>query len=190
MGNALVSLSTLRQPKVIDALPAPLRESVSQDIARLDKLNSDLVHLANFAELTPSRSDLRNVLKAVGERLGVKVELPPDAVEISVVVELVDFALDALARTVGENQPSEPAKPITMQLRSTGDGDGTTALVSIQGSGLELEGILPQSEPDDTPNQGRLTVFIAKEVLRLHGGEIHAGPGIAGTEILISLRRW
>jgi hypothetical protein len=39
------------------------------------------------------------------------------------------------------------------------------------------------------PNQGRITVFLAKEILRLHRGEIHAGPGIEGTEILISLRR-
>ena len=33
-----------------------------------------------------------------------------------------------------------------------------------------------------------LGVFLAKEILRLHHGEIHAGPGMEGTEILISLR--
>jgi hypothetical protein len=38
------------------------------------------------------------------------------------------------------------------------------------------------------PNQGKLGVFLAKEVLRLHQGEIHAGPGMDGMEILISLR--
>jgi signal transduction histidine kinase len=38
------------------------------------------------------------------------------------------------------------------------------------------------------PNQGRLGVFLAKEIIRLHRGEIHAGPGLEGTEILISLR--
>jgi hypothetical protein len=35
-----------------------------------------------------------------------------------------------------------------------------------------------------------MSVFLAKEILRLHHGEIHAGPGIEGTEILISLRSW
>ena len=30
--------------------------------------------------------------------------------------------------------------------------------------------------------------FLAKEILRLHHGEIHAGPGMEGTEILISVR--
>jgi hypothetical protein len=33
-------------------------------------------------------------------------------------------------------------------------------------------------------------VFLAKEILRLHHGEIHAGPGMEGTEILISVRGW
>jgi hypothetical protein len=32
-------------------------------------------------------------------------------------------------------------------------------------------------------------VFLAKEIIRLHRGEIHAGPGLGGTEILISLRK-
>jgi hypothetical protein len=63
-------------------------------------------------------------------------------------------------------------------------------LVSIKGKSLELEGILPEATPDSVPNQGRMGVFIAKEVIRLHGGSIHAGPGMEGTEILISLRKW
>ena len=63
-----------------------------------------------------------------------------------------------------------------------------TALFSIKGKQLELEGILPEPTEGAVPNQGRMGVFLAKEVLRLHRGEIHAGPGLEGTEILISLR--
>ncbi len=190
IGNSLVSLGTLRHAATRDALPAGLRETVLGDLGRLEKLNSDLVHMANFADMAPEQIDLRDVLQRIGEALEIKVELPPDPVEIRVVTGLVSFAFEALARTVAENQPAEPEKRLTVQLRATGEGDERTALVSVQGSGLELEGILPDASPDMAPNQGRLTVFIAKEIVRLHGGEIHAGPGLAGTEILISLRKW
>jgi hypothetical protein len=64
-----------------------------------------------------------------------------------------------------------------------------TALLSVKGKNLELEGILPEPSNGAVPNQGRLGVFLAKEILRLHQGEIHAGPGMEGTEILISLRK-
>ena len=46
----------------------------------------------------------------------------------------------------------------------------------------------PEPTDHEVPNQGKLGVFLAKEVLRLHQGEIHAGPGMDGMEILISLR--
>ena len=58
----------------------------------------------------------------------------------------------------------------------------------MKGRNLELEGILPEPVVGDVPNQGRIAVFLAKEIIRLHQGEIHAGPGLQGTEILISLR--
>jgi hypothetical protein len=38
------------------------------------------------------------------------------------------------------------------------------------------------------PNQGHLKVLLAREILTLHHGDIHAGPGMEGTEILISIR--
>lgn len=75
-----------------------------------------------------------------------------------------------------------------LQVRSTGFGSDQTALISLEGSGLELEGILPEPIENAVPNQGRLGVLLAKEILRLHHGEIHAGPGMDGTEILVSLR--
>jgi hypothetical protein len=92
--------------------------------------------------------------------------------------------------SVTENRVGRDGIQIVMQLRSTGTGPETTALLSIQGKHLELEGVLPEPTPGATPNQGRLGVFLAKEVIRLHHGEIHAGPGMLGTEILISLRGW
>ncbi len=77
---------------------------------------------------------------------------------------------------------------MTLQVRSTGTGTELTALLSLKGKHLELEGILPEPVDNGVPNQGRIGVFLAKEILRIHRGEIHAGPGLEGTEILISVR--
>ena len=87
-----------------------------------------------------------------------------------------------------ENRPAQGPREMTLQLRSTGEGAELTALVSVKGRNLELEGILPEPAEGAVPNHGRIAVFLAKEIIRLHHGEIHAGPGMEGTEILVSLR--
>ena len=190
VGNSLVSLAAWGNRPSQQRMPAALRKSIESDVARLNRLNRDLVKLAEFALMQPATADLRNILEAAGEALGTPVEVPPDPVEIEVVSDLVQYALESLLETILENQPKDPSRELKVQLRSTGDAAALTALISIQGSGLELEGILPSPSVDGVPNQGRLAVFIAKEIVRLHGGEIHAGPGMEGTEILLSLRRW
>lgn len=190
ISNSLVSLSSLSQGPAKVGIPEPLLKSIDSDIKRLHGLNRDLIQLAEFSDMEPAETDIKEILSKLGADWDAKVELPPEPVILEVVAELVTYALDALVRTVAENQPDELAKTLTVQLRSTGEGAEQTGLISIQGSGLELEGILPDAKEERTPNQGRLMVFIAKEILRLHGGEIHAGPGMAGTEILLSLRRW
>ena len=55
---------------------------------------------------------------------------------------------------------------------------------------LALEGILPAPEPGATPTHGRIGVFIAKEIVHLHGGSIQAGTGTNGPEISLSIRQW
>lgn len=190
LGNALVSFAAMGNRSSQLRLPAALRKSIASDLARLTRLNNDLVKLAEFALMQAEKVDLRTILQQAGEAVGTTVEVPPDPVEIEVVGELVRYALEALICTIAENQPADASSRLKVQLRSTGDATVMTALISIQGTGLELEGILPDPDPDQIPNQGRLAVFIAKEIVRLHGGEIHAGPGMEGTEILLSLRHW
>ncbi len=102
--------------------------------------------------------------------------------------KLLDFALRSLIQCVAENRGELGSRELSLQVRSTGSGPELTALFSIKGKHLELEGILPEPVEGAVPNQGRLGVFLAKEILRLHHGEIHAGPGMEGTEILISVR--
>jgi hypothetical protein len=190
IGNSLVSLSTLRHGAAEAALPAPIRDTVHKDLHRLGKVNELLAQLANFTDAEAAVTDVRGIITAIGQRNHVKAEVGPDPVLIAVVPELIESALEAIVQTVAENRPEFGPREMALQLRATGEGDELTGLVSIKGRHLELEGILPEPVPLAIPNQGRIGVFLAKEVIRLHGGEIHAGPGLEGTEILISLRKW
>jgi hypothetical protein len=131
---------------------------------------------------------MRVLAQEIGSALKLEVEVGPEPVELTVARDLVDFALRALVTTIGENRPTQGLRELTLQVRTTGEGAERTALLSLKGKHLELEGILPEPVDGSVPKQGRLGVFLAKEVLRLHHGEIHAGPGIEGTEILFSLR--
>jgi hypothetical protein len=188
IGNALVSLAAVRH--AAEAPPPGLMEAAKADITKLEAVNRHLGSLANLTEIEPEDVDLRDLLREVGSKCGVTVEVGPDPVPLRVAPRLLAFALVSMIDTVAENRPELGTRDLSIQLRSTGEGEGLTALVSVKGKQLELEGILPEPEPGSVPNQGRIGVFIAREVIRLHRGEVHAGPGLEGTEILISLRRW
>lgn len=188
LGNALVSLATLRQIAPGQALPAPLLEAARVDVLRLEGLNANIGLMQTLHEAEPIDVDMREIAKAVGAALALRVEVGPDPVRLSVARGLMEFSLRSLIATVIENRSGMNAGELALQVRSTGKGSELTALLSLKGKHLELEGILPEPTENEVPNQGRLGVFLAKEVLRLHQGEIHAGPGMDGTEILISLR--
>jgi len=187
LGNALVSLATLRQ--MGGSSPPPgLLETAKTDIAKLERLNRQLGLLQNLHESEVGPADVRDLAQALGTELGFKVEVGPEPVRLTVAVELVKFALRSLIEVVSENRAPQGMEDLVLQIRSTGEGDKSTALISLQGRRLELEGIMPEPVEGGVPNQGRLEILLAKEVIRLHRGEIHAGPGMQGTEILISLR--
>jgi hypothetical protein len=146
--------------------------------------------MQSLHEASAEPVDVRDLAQAVGHSLGLRVEVGPDPVVLSACKKQLDFALRALIRTIAENRPDQGTRELALKVRSTGSGPELTALLSLKGKHLELEGILPEPVDDAVPNQGRLSVFLAKEILRLHHGEIHAGPGMEGTEILISVRKW
>lgn len=189
LGNSLVSLATFRHAGPDRPLPPPMIETMKNDVAQLEALNNNLALMQSLHEADPVPVDIRDLAQHVGHSLGLRVEVGPDPVVLPVAKKLVDFALRALIRTVGENRPEHGLRELALKVRSTGSGGELTALLSLKGKHLELEGILPEPVNGAVPNQGRLGVFLAKEILRLHQGEIHAGPGMEGTEILISLRR-
>jgi hypothetical protein len=188
LGNALVSLATLRQIDPGQALPAPLLEAARGDVLRLEGLNANIGLMQTLHEAVPIAVDMREVAQSVGAALKLRVEVGPDPVPLTLAKGLMEFSLRSLIATVIENRSALNAGELVLQVRSTGKGAELTALLSLKGKHLELEGILPEPTEQEVPNQGRLGVFIAKEILRLHQGEIHAGPGMDGTEILISLR--
>jgi hypothetical protein len=190
LGNALVSLTTFRQASEDRPLPPPMIETIKGDVAQLEALNQNLALMQSLHEADPVAVDIRELAQTIGHSLGLRVEVGPDPVMLNVAKKLLDFGLRSLIRTVGENRPEHGMKELALKVRSTGSGAELTALLSLKGKSLELEGILPEPTDDAVPNQGRLGVFLAKEILRLHQGEIHAGPGMEGTEILISLRKW
>ncbi|MFI5356459.1 MAG: hypothetical protein ACHQ4G_03905 [Opitutales bacterium] len=187
LGNALVSLATFRQVPA-QQHSAGMVETLKTDIAKLEQLNRRLGVMQNLDESEPAEVDMRDLIKRVGAACRVDVEVGPDPVRLGMAAPLVEFALTSLVDTVTENRGEREPQALVLQLRSTGEGEEMTALISFQGRNLELEGILPEPLDGAVPNQGRIAVFLAKEIIRLHRGEIHAGPGIKGTEILISLR--
>ncbi len=189
LGNALVSLTTFRHAPP-DRPPTPsLLETVKADIAQLETLNGTLALMQGLHEAKAAPFDVRELVQEIGRSLGVRVEPAEGQVMLAASRPLLDFALRALIRTVGENRPDLGLRELAIRLRSTGAESELVALVSIRGKLLELEGILPEPVEGAVPCQGRLSVFLAKEILRLHHGEIHAGPGLEGTEILVSFRK-
>ena len=165
-------------------------QTVKGDVQQLELLNTNLALMQGIHDAQPDRLDVREIAQTVCESLGVRFESAPDPVVLVTNKQLFEFTLRSLISTVAENRPDLGTNELTLRIRSTGTEADLTALLSLKGRNLQLEGILPEPTEDEIPNQGRMSVFLAKEILRLHHGEIHAGPGIEGTEILISLRSW
>ncbi len=188
LGNALVSLATFRQSSAEHPVPPSLLQTVKDDVAKLEALNDQLNIMQALSEIDAAAVDVRELAQDIGRSLGLSVEVGPDPVVLSVSKKLLNYALRSLIATVAENRPGRGLRELILQVRATGIGAELTALLSLKGKHLELEGILPEPSPEAVPNHGRLSVFLAKEIIRLHRGEIHAGPGVEGAEILLSLR--
>ena len=189
LGNALVSLATFRQTSGERAMPPSLIETMKGDVEALEALNDNLSVMQELHEAQPVPIDIRDLVQSIGHSLGLRVELGQEPILLQASKKLLDYALRALIRAVAVSRREHGVKDLVLKVRSTGTGADTTALLSLKGKDMELEGILPEPVNGDVPNQGRIGVFLAKEILRLHQGEIHAGPGLEGTEILISVRK-
>ena len=189
VGNALVSLSVFRQLGADRPLPAAMVDTLKRDVANLEALNANLALLNTLYEAAPTPFDVREMVESLGNSLGLRTELGQVSVVLAASRPLLEFALRSLLRSVGENRGELGLKELVLRLRVAGTGDALTVLLALRGPRMELEGILPEPEEGAPPTHGRLAVLLAKEILRVHQGAIHAGPGMEGTEIQISLRK-
>jgi hypothetical protein len=190
LGNSLVSLAALRHNPGAETNSPVLLAAIKRDIASLEAVNRHLASLPTFSEVSSESIDLRALVCAVGRKSGVMVETGSQEVRLDVAPKLIEFGLESILESVAENRPGLGKKDLMISLRTAGSGENLSAVLSIRGAGLALEGILPAPEPGATPTHGRIGVFIAKEVIHLHGGSIQAGTGTNGPEISIVIRQW
>ena len=187
LGNSLVSLAALRHNPGAETNSPVLLAAIKRDIAALEAINRHLASLPTFSEVSAERVDLRALVCAVGRKCAVTVETGPRDVMLDVAPKLIEFGLESIVESIAENRPGLGKRELMMSLRTI---DAATAVISIRGAGLALEGILPAPRPGAAPTHGRIGVFIAKEIVHLHGGTIEPGAGTNGPEILITIRQW
>ena len=190
LGNSLVSLAALRHNPGAETNSPVLLAAIKRDIASLEAINRHLASLPTFSEVEAETVDLRALVCSVGRKCGVMVETGSQELPLDVAPKLIEFGLESIIDSIAENRPGLGKRDLVMSLRAAGSGESLSAVLSIRGAGLALEGILPAPEPGATPTHGRIGVFIAKEIVHLHGGTIQAGTGTNGPEISITIRQW
>lgn len=201
LSNPLVSLVTFSQlltrsqsrPPLAATLPAPdgaallaSEVSLATEVQKLQRLAEHATVLGEIAAPTAQSVDLNVLLTELATARGMNTRFSEEQLIFSVDANLVRFAFMAIFDALGANRPDEGTTGLLLTLRTAGNDAQRTAIVTIEGKRLELDGILPLPAPGITPNEGRLSVFLAREILRLHGGTLQAGPGIKGTDIQIS----
>jgi len=190
LGNSLVSLATLRQNPGAETNSPVLLAAIRRDIAALESINRHLASLPTFSEVMAESVDLRALISSVGRKTGISVETGSKPVLLDIAPRLIEFGLESIIDSIAENRPGLGKRELAISLRTAVRDSSPLAVLSIRGAALALEGILPPPEAGATPTHGRIGVFIAKEIVRLHGGTIEAGTGTNGPEILITLSRW
>jgi signal transduction histidine kinase len=196
LSNPLVSLVTFSQLLSRNSIPpAPSgAASIAQEVAlasevqKLQRLAEHAALLGEIGQPVARATDLNPLLNELATARGLSTRFSEEALVFNIDPVLMRFAFDAIMDALVANRPDEGSSNLILTLRTVGDDSGAqrTAVVTIEGKRLELDGTLPLPEPGATPNQGRLSVFLAREILRLHGGTLQAGPGIKGTDIQIS----
>lgn len=194
LSNPLVSLVTFAQLLSRQtAAPAPgntaaLASEVSlvSEVAKLQLLAEHASILGEISAPTAQTLELNALMREIAAANGVTTRFSEESLVLSVDPVLLRFAFTAICVALGSNRPDEGTTGLLLTMRTVGTGSLRTAVVTIEGKRLELDGILSLPGQGATPNEGRLSIFLAREILRLHGGVLQAGPGLKGTDIQIS----
>ncbi|HKB58157.1 MAG TPA: hypothetical protein VKC51_11265 [Lacunisphaera sp.] len=192
LSNPLVSLVTFAQLLTRSGSTPPGTAALAQEVAlagevqKLQRLAEHATLLGEIAQPVATAVDLNALLTELATARGIATRFSEERLVFQMDLTLVRFAFGSILDAIVANRPDEGAKNLTLTLRTAGADAQRTAIITIEGKRLELDGTLPLPDPGTTPNQGRLSVFLAREILRLHGGTLSAGPGIKGTDIQIS----
>jgi signal transduction histidine kinase len=196
LSNPLVSLVTFSQllargsnaPMPTGAATIAQEVSLSTEVQKLQRLAEHSALLGEIAQPVAQTTNLTPLLSELATARSMATRFSEEEVVFQIDPNLMRFAFGAILDAIAANRPDEGTTNLILTLRTVGDKNTPqrTAVVTIEGKRMELDGTLPLPEPGATPNQGRLSVFLAREILRLHGGTLQAGPGIKSTDIQIS----
>ena len=196
LSNPLVSLVTFSQllsrrsntPTPSGASTIAQEVALASEVKKLQRLSEHATLLGEIAQPIARATDLNPLLTELATARGLTTRFTEETLVFHIDPVLIRFAFDAIMDALVANRPDEGSSNLNLTLRTVGDEKSgrRTAVVTIEGKRLELDGTLPLPDPGATPNQGRLSVFLAREILRLHGGTLQAGPGLRGTDIQIS----
>ncbi len=159
----------------------------TSEVAKLKLLNEHATLLSEIAAPTAKASNLNLLLAELATERNLTTRFIEEQITLQLDAGLVKFAFSSIFDAIAANRPDEGLQHLILTLRAVGAGAQRQAIITIEGKRLELDGTLPLPAAGTTPNQGRLSVFLAREILRLHGGTLQAGPGLKGTDIQISL---
>ena len=193
LSNPLVSLVTFAQMLTrgsnspVGSAALAQEVSLTTEVGKLKLLNEHATLLGEIAQPVAKATDLNILLTEVATARNLTTRFVEEQLILSLDANLVRFAFGAILDAISANRLDEGLQHLILTLRAVGSGPQRTAVITIEGKRLELDGTLPLPSPGSTPNQGRLSVFLAREILRLHGGTLQAGPGLKGTDIQISL---
>jgi signal transduction histidine kinase len=193
LSNPLVSLVTFahmlsRGSTSPVGSPALAQETVlTSEVGKLKLLSEHATLLGEIAQPVAKATDLNVLLTEVATVRNLTTRFVEEQLVLNLDANLVKFAFGSILDAISANRLDEGLQHLILTLRGVGSGAQRTAVITIEGKRLELDGTLPLPAPGSTPNQGRLSVFLAREILRLHGGTLQAGPGLKGTDIQISL---
>jgi len=193
LSNPLVSLVTFAQlltrgtNSPVGSAALAQETALTSEVAKLKLLNEHAALLSEIAQPAAQAADLNVILTEIATTRGLTTRFVEEQLVLTIDPNLVKFAFCAILDAISANRLDEGLQHLILTLRGVGEGARRQAVITIEGKRLELDGTLPLPVAGATPNQGRLSVFLAREILRLHGGTLQAGPGLKGTDIQISL---
>lgn len=160
--------------------------ALAGEIEKLERLAAHAMLLGEIAQPVAEAVDLQALLNEVATARGITTRFTEESLIFKVDPNLLRFAFASIIDAIAANRPDEGTTGLLLTLRTAGTDALRTGVVTIEGKRIELDGTLPLPALGATPNEGRLSVFLAREILRLHGGVLQAGPGMKGTDIQIS----